>query len=306
MALRPADPAARRRLLAMMVGMAAAAALGWLVAARQSATEDSSAVAAPDQPTETTLAPVGTTQSSATAEPPATSVEEPDGADLERDGIYRWLWADPADVRVVWQDENGEPYNQLQRARVALEEAGEPVVAIMNGGIYRPDLVPSGLHVENGVELRPLNRDSGSGNFFLQPNGVFWIDGGEAGVDTTDRYANERAGAVTIDYAVQSGPMLLVDSTINDKFSETSTSTFRRNAVGVDADGRVLLIMADRPVTLWEMASRCRELGAVDALYLDGSVSRFEFVADGRSIFFNVPVASMIAVVADGDEAAGR
>ena len=60
--------------------------------------------------------------------------------------------------------------------------------------------------------------------------------------------------------------------------------------------------MADRPVTLWEFATRCRELGAVNALYLDGTLSRLEYLAgtDGRPIFPNLPVATMIAVVAPG------
>lgn len=230
----------------------------------------------------------------ASTTPSAVPTTQPPESPIEHDDIYRWLWVDAADLRFVWRSEEGVAYGQLQSARVALERRGERVVAITNGGIHRAGLIPSGLYVEDGVELRPLNRASGSGNFFLQPNGVFWTEGGRAGIDTTEAYA---AAERTVDAAVQSGPMLVIDSEINPAFSEASTSTYRRNAVGVDANGRVLLIMADRAVTLWSMADRCRELGAVDALYLDGTLSRLEPVADGRPIFPNLPVASMIAVV---------
>ncbi len=240
-----------------------------------------------EEPPPTTVAQPPNTDRPSTG-PPTPAVEDEDG--------FRWLWADPDDIRFLWRDETGTPYGQLEAARAAVEADGEQVMAITNGGIHRPGLIPSGLYVENGAELRSLNRSSGSGNFFLKPNGVFWVDGGRAGVDTTEAFA-DRSGTTTVNGAVQSGPMLVIDSAINSAFSETSTSTHRRNAVGVDAAGRVLLIMADRPVTLWAMATRCLELGAVDALYLDGTLSRLETPAEGRPIFPNIPVASMIAVV---------
>lgn len=47
------------------------------------------------------------------------------------------------------------------------------MVAVMNGGIFEPGFVPSGLLVQDGVELTPINRNNGEGNFFLKPNGVF-------------------------------------------------------------------------------------------------------------------------------------
>lgn len=242
----------------------------------------------------------GSATAASTARPPgvtttstATTTSQPE-TPFDDDGTYRWLWVDPADLRFVWRRDDGVAYGQLQLARAALENDGERVVAITNGGIHRPGLIPLGLYVEDGVELTPLNRASGSGNFFLQPNGVFWVGDGQAGIDTTETYA---ATDRTVDAAVQSGPMLVIDSRVNPAFSRSSTSTHRRNAVGVDADGRVLLIMADRAVTLWAMADRCRELGAVDALYLDGTLSRLDYAGDGRPIFPNLPVASMIAVV---------
>lgn len=249
------------------------------------------------EPTTTAL-PAPTAAVPTTAEP-ATEPGQIANWPFERDDVFRWLWADPADIRLVWRDEAGKPYGQLQAGREALEDRGERVVVITNGGIHRPGLIPSGLYVEGGAELTPLNQGSGSGNFFLKPNGVFWVGDRVAGVDTTVEYA-AAAGGRMVHAAVQSGPMLVIDSVINPVFSEASTSTHRRNAVGVDAEGRVLLILAERAVNLWALADRCRELGAVAALYLDGTLSRLEYAVDGTSIFPNLPVASMIAVV-DGE-----
>lgn len=45
----------------------------------------------------------------------------------------------------------------------------------MNGGMYMEDRTPLGLYIENTKQLTRLNTARGSGNFYLQPNGVFYI-----------------------------------------------------------------------------------------------------------------------------------
>jgi len=46
----------------------------------------------------------------------------------------------------------------------------------MNAGMYEADQSPLGLFIVDGRVARPLNLRSGSGNFYLKPNGVFWVD----------------------------------------------------------------------------------------------------------------------------------
>ena len=41
--------------------------------------------------------------------------------------------------------------------------------------MYQVDNTPLGLFIQNGKTLSPLNTRSGSGNFYLKPNGVFYI-----------------------------------------------------------------------------------------------------------------------------------
>jgi uncharacterized protein YigE (DUF2233 family) len=238
---------------------------------------------------------------SATAHGAATTgaPEPAEVSPIESDDRYRWIWAQPEAIRMVWRDAAQRPYGQLQRARRALEEQGNTVVAITNGGGFSKDNEPLGLFVENGVEQVGINRARGNGNFFLQPNGVFWVGDRRAAVETTEAFMAHYGGSdgPTVDWAVQSGPMLVVDGAINPLFTETSTSVHIRNAVAVDPVGRVLLIRSHGPVTMWELAARCLALGAVDVLYLDGTISRLDPVRQGRPLIPNIPVASMIAVV---------
>src|ERR1039457_741385 len=53
---------------------------------------------------------------------------------------------------------------------------GQLVVAT-NGGMYQADRSPLGLHVENGRELIRANTAVGTGNFYIRPNGVFYVSG---------------------------------------------------------------------------------------------------------------------------------
>lgn len=230
----------------------------------------------------------------------AEPIETVDNSPFESDDEFFWLRTAPASIRMVWQDEQGVPHGQLERGRRALERSGDDVVAIASGGIHSPGLRPLGLYIENGVELTPLNQAEGSGNFFLQPNGVFLLVNGTAAVETTGQFAERysyNSHPERVDWAVQSGPMLVVDGEANPLFTHSSTSTHIRNAVAVDTEGLVILIRSHGLVTMRQLADRCIELGAVNALYLDGTISRLDWVRDGVSVPLNIPVATMIAVV---------
>lgn len=45
----------------------------------------------------------------------------------------------------------------------------------MSAGMYKADYMPLGLFVENNITLSPLDRSDGNGNFYLKPDGVFFI-----------------------------------------------------------------------------------------------------------------------------------
>ncbi|SOC42890.1 uncharacterized protein YigE [Rhizobium subbaraonis] len=156
--------------------------------------------------------------------------------------------------------------------RDLLRQDREFLVFGMNGGMYHPGYGPVGLLVEYGRERHPLNRDTGEGNFFLKPNGVFFVGKGRAGVMETEAFA--RAALTEVQFATQSGPMLVVDGRIHPRFLPDSTSLYVRNGVGILPDGRVVFAISRGMVRFHDFATLFRDtLGCRDALFLDGSIS---------------------------------
>lgn len=81
---------------------------------------------------------------------------------IEHRGIcYRVVEAKAAQIRIVWKDGEGKPLKQIPKAAEYLESKGEKPLMIMNGGIYEPGFVPSGLMIEAGKELNAVNRRDG-------------------------------------------------------------------------------------------------------------------------------------------------
>jgi len=91
---------------------------------------------------------------------------------VEKDGVRYFVWkAAPGKVRVVWKDDAGKQLRDFPAAKAYLEEKGEKPAMLMNGGIFEPGGVPSGVMVQEGKELHAVNRRDGDGNFFLSRMG---------------------------------------------------------------------------------------------------------------------------------------
>ena len=208
-------------------------------------------------------------------------------------GIYQ---AEPAQVSLHWRDNEGKAYRSLGNLRSALRMAHRRVLMLMNAGIYSKDMTPAGLWIEHGDILSPLNRQQGKGNFHIQPNGVFWLKNGHAYINTTDAYANM---APKPDYAVQSGPMLLIDGKINSRFIKGLSSPYSRNAVCTTKDDKLLFILTEQRKDEWpsfyRLASALQTIGCHQALYLDGSISNW-YVPSVSSTFHWPDFVGIIAV----------
>ncbi len=165
--------------------------------------------------------------------------------------------------------------------------------------------MPSGLLVQEGKALRPVNRNAGEGNFFLKPNGIFLIGSKGAAVIRTEEYPLKD---VEIQYAVQSGPLLLRQGKTHPSFNANSTSRLHRNGVGVSKDGEVVFAMTDfhslKFPNLYEFAQLFRALGCEDALFLDGDLSQMRSGAD--IMMPSNPFGSIIAVTQFGKVEGGR
>lgn len=176
------------------------------------------------------------------------------------------------DFRLFWKNQDQEQYNSIGKLKSEVESDGMQLEFAMNAGMYMVDRTPLGLYVEKGEVQSKLNTRAGhSGNFYMSPNGVFYTtaEGTAHVVSTEDFQQNDN-----VEYATQSGPMLLINGQHHPSFNEGSKNLNVRNGVGILADGKVLFAMSKKRVNFYDFASFFKSQGCVNALYLDGFVSR--------------------------------
>ncbi len=174
----------------------------------------------------------------------------------------------------LWMDApDGKPYGDFTRIRRGLP-GGATLGFAMNAGMFHPDYRPVGLLMQEGVEKSPIVTGGGGGNFGLLPNGVF-CSGGARPFQVIESRAF-KAARPDCRLATQSGPMLVIDGALHPRFLVDYDSRQIRNGVGVSGDGRTAwFAISDRAVTFHEFGRLFRDgLGARNALYFDGSISR--------------------------------
>jgi uncharacterized protein YigE (DUF2233 family) len=184
-------------------------------------------------------------------------------------------------LEIAYADDAGKHLGSFAALRDLVERQGRKLEFAMNAGMFHADFRPVGLLVTDGRALGPINRSSGYGNFFLQPNGVFMLDADGARVLATHLYRNAEPRLAT-----QSGPMLLDRGLIPDivAFRPASTSRYIRNGVCAPTPQMAAFVISEDPVTFFEFAQFFRDrLGCSDALYLDGSVSSLYAPQVGRA-----------------------
>jgi uncharacterized protein YigE (DUF2233 family) len=161
---------------------------------------------------------------------------------------------------------------------------------IMNAGMFNESYSAQGLLIENGKTINFLDTDTSkgkSGNFYLQPNGVFFIkENGKCYLKTTKEFIKEEntskrkdsSSMKKIKYATQSGPMLVINNKIHPAFNPSSKNVNIRNGIGIrntNKNQEIFLVISDEQVTFHEFASFFKDkLQCDNALYLDGVVSR--------------------------------
>lgn len=198
-------------------------------------------------------------------------------------GTYLVCEADPKrySIEFFWKDPSGNLYRSLHNLRSSQQAAGRTMLFGMNAGMYHPDLAPVGLYVEQGRQIAPAKTGAGTGNFSMQPNGIFYLSDGKAGVRATKDYLTRPP---RVQYATQSGPMLVIEGRLHPKFQPDSASRKIRDGVGVRADGVAVFAISNDVVTFHEFARLFRDaLGCPNALFLDGSISSLYAPAIGRN-----------------------
>ena len=176
--------------------------------------------------------------------------------------------------------DDGAPLKTFPVLERHLAKLGRGIVVGMNAGMLEVDGSPVAWCVVDGKTIQRPKTKTGSGNFFLKPNGVFTIQGGKALVMETGAAMGILNQA---DLVTQSGPLLLTGAQVHPAIRKNSSNRLVRNAVGVTVDGMVWLAISEEPVSFHEYATLFRDdLGCPDALFPDGVVSRLHAPGWGR------------------------
>ena len=175
------------------------------------------------------------------------------------------------DLQFYWKSDKGEIINSIQNLKNYVETKNSTLVFAMNGGMFNKNFSPQGLFIQDKKMVTALDTFSGSGNFYLKPNGVFYI--------TTDNipYVCKTAdfdNKGNVKFATQSGPMLIIDGQIHSAFKEGSLNLNIRNGVGILPDNKIVFAMSKKEINFYDFAKYFQQLGCKNALYLDGFVSR--------------------------------
>ncbi|GAL86003.1 hypothetical protein MYP_3232 [Sporocytophaga myxococcoides] len=175
-----------------------------------------------------------------------------------------------ADLKFYWKDNDGNIIRSLQKLKLLVDRSHHKLVFAMNGGMYQKDNSPQGLYIEEGKVLSRLDTSSGKGNFYLKPNGIFYItDNNKAHLSQTSVFNSK-----DVRYATQSGPMLVIDGQIHPALQKGSKNLNIRNGVGILPDGNILFALSKNEINFYDFAQYFKDEGCKNALYLDGFVSR--------------------------------
>ncbi|WP_051261338.1 phosphodiester glycosidase family protein [Desulfovibrio inopinatus] len=213
---------------------------------------------------------------------------------------------DETDVRLFWKGDSGQHISNFSALSHLVDQHGYQLVFATNAGIFNPDFRPVGLYVEEGREIVPLELGDGYGNFYMKPNGVFYITDNRAGIVASEQYPHV-AATHHVRFATQSGPLLLQDGTLNPLFTEGSKHRKIRSGVGIIGDKIVVFVKSNEPVSFYEFATMFRDkFGCRSALYLDGVISNM-FIREFDPVpFGGDKFGAMIAVVEKHEPVAGN
>jgi len=178
-------------------------------------------------------------------------------------------------------------YSPGQPKPLATWQAESGALIAMNGGFFTEQFLATGLIVVDG---------QASGSSYVGFGGMVTM--GAGGLDVRSLVERPYDASETFDYALQAFPMLVLNG--EAAYQTADFDAARRTVIGVDENGRVLLIFASwGGLTLAELSSylAAADLGLVNALNLDGGTSTGLILAEPpENIPAFVAVPSVILV----------
>ena len=152
--------------------------------------------------------------------------------------------------------------DDLSREHASVDEYAQHTQALLaiNGGFFDQNYHPLGLRIYNKSQKSPLKRISWWG--------IFYTKNQKAYLSTINQFSQSKQ----IDFAIQSGPRLL----INNRIPPLKPGRAERSALGITHDGRVIILVTDNmPLSTTELAQlmKASPLNCESALNLDGGSS---------------------------------
>ena len=161
-------------------------------------------------------------------------------------------------LEFYWKNDNGQIIKNFNNLKTIVEGKGEQLLFAMNGGMFKKDYSPQGLFIQNFEIKSSLDTLNGNGNFYLKPNGIFFItkDNKPYICNTAQYTAN-----TDVKFATQSGPMLIIDGKIHEAFQQNSKNLNIRNGVGILPDNKVVFAMSKQEINFYDFAKFFQDKG---------------------------------------------
>lgn len=174
---------------------------------------------------------------------------------------YRFFEVDARNEKIVFYKKPAD-----------IKKESSPLM-VTNGGMFDPDYSPHGLLVVDHKLYHKLDARTAKGaNFYVHPNGVFFVDQGKYGILPTREYATLYPKEQP-DFATQSGPMLVINDSINPIFDKHSEYINTRSGVGILPNGNTIFVIADF-ISFYDFAAIFKNVyHCKNALFLDGGIS---------------------------------
>jgi len=140
---------------------------------------------------------------------------------------------------------------------------------LINAGFVETGCIPTGYLLSQGELVNSLNFKTGVGNFYLKPNGVFYVSTNNMDIVDSEDFANLNEKMLN---GVQSGPLLLKNGYLNPQIQANSTNLNYRSAVGIGKTSypsRVFFVKSEQMVTFYELSQFFKNvLDCSNALHL--------------------------------------
>ena len=166
----------------------------------------------------------------------------------------------------IYENTSGYTHDQLNKMA-----SNDSVWFSINASITDASCNPLGYYCLDGVIQKEVNLSTGSGNFYLKPNGALLVTSDDVAICASD----EINYFTNVIHGIQSGPLLLNNGNVHPLFNPNSTNRNIRCGVGLfERNGAQFLVFAAsvRSVTFYEFALLfLDEYGCENALCLESA-----------------------------------